>query len=397
VSQKEFKPMPTETSRSFIAVKARLPAALSCVFLFAGGGCSSDSSDASSGGAAQGGATTSSGGRIGGTGGVATGGTSQTGGAISTGGTTGGTATGGASNLGGTATGGNAPGGGGGTQGGTAGIGTGGTNVGGAAGGGTSGAGGARGGAAGSPGGAGAGGTNGGAAGSGTSGAGGAGASYCPTMAGTPCNIMPVGDSITEGCCTAPMGGYRMQLFHQALTNNKNITFVGTLTNGPSMVDGQSFPQRHEGHGGWKISQIAGVIDNAISSSKPHIVLLKIGTNDINGNDNLANAPTRLANLIDQICKDAPNALLVVSAIVPTTTDGTNNNVRSYNTAIKQKAEAAAAAGKHVVFVDNYQAFTNNANYKTALMADNLHPNTAGYTVLGDSFYNVISAYLPAK
>jgi lysophospholipase L1-like esterase len=193
------------------------------------------------------------------------------------------------------------------------------------------------------------------------------------------------------------MGGYRMQLFHQALTNNKNITFVGTLTNGPGMVDGQSFPQRHEGHGGWKISQIAGVIDNAISSSKPHIVLLKIGTNDINGNDNLANAPTRLANLIDQICKDAPNALLVVSAIVPTTTDGTNNNVRSYNTAIKQKAEAAAAAGKHVVFVDNYQAFTNNANYKTALMADNLHPNSAGYTVLGDSFYNVISSYLPAK
>jgi hypothetical protein len=373
------------------------------VFLLAGGGCSSESSDdpGASGGAAQGGATISSGGRIGSTGGVATGGTLQTGGAISsTGGTTGGTPTGGVNNLGGTATGGTAPGGGGnGTLGGTAGMGTGGTNAGGAAGGGTSGAGGARGGAAGSPGGAGSGGggTNGGAAGGGTSGAGGAGAGYCPTTAGTPCNIMPVGDSITEGCCTAPMGGYRMQLFHQALTNNKNITFVGTLTNGPGMVDGQSFPQRHEGHGGWKISQIAGVIDNAISSSKPHIVLLKIGTNDINGNDNLANAPTRLANLIDQICKDAPNALLVVSAIVPTTTDGTNNNVRSYNTAIKQKAEAAAAAGKHVVFVDNYQAFTQNANYKTALMADNLHPNTAGYTVLGDSFYSVISSYLPSK
>jgi hypothetical protein len=208
---------------------------------------------------------------------------------------------------------------------------------------------------------------------------------------------MPVGDSITEGCCTAPMGGYRIELFHQALTNQKNITFVGTLTNGPGMVDGQTFPQHHEGHGGWKISQIAGVIDGAISSSKPHIVLLKIGTNDINGNDNIANAPTRLANLIDQICKDAPNALLVVSAIIPTNNDGTNNNVRSYNTAIKEKAEAAAAAGKHVVFLDNYQTFSANSNYKTALMADGLHPNTAGYVVLGDSFYGVISKYLPAK
>lgn len=243
-----------------------------------------------------------------------------------------------------------------------------------------------------------AGGTHAGGAGGGMAGSGGAAAtSYCPTTPGTPCNIMPVGDSITEGCCTAPMGGYRIELYHQALTNKKNITFVGTLTNGPGTVDSQTFPQHHEGHGGWKISQIAGVIDNAISSSKPHIVLLKIGTNDINGNDNIANAPTRLANLIDQICKDAPNALLVVSAIVPTTNDGTNNNVRSYNTAIKQKAEAAAASGKHVVFVDNYQAFAQNTNYKTALMADGLHPNTAGYVVLGDSFYGVISSYLQAK
>jgi lysophospholipase L1-like esterase len=125
--------------------------------------------------------------------------------------------------------------------------------------------------------------------------------------------------------------------------------------------------------------------------------LLKIGTNDINGNDNIANAPTRLANLIDQICEAAPSALLVVSAIIPTTNDGTNNNVRNYNTAIKERAEAAAASGKHVVFVDNYEAFAQNSSYKTAYMADSLHPNSAGYAVLGESFYDVISSYLPAE
>jgi hypothetical protein len=352
-------------------------------------------------------------GQTGGSTGVVTGGTSSNGGAISS---AGGSAGAGANSIGGaTGTGGmNAGGGGalggaagspGGGRGADAGRANGGGSPGGAGGadagranggGGTAGGAGGRGGAAGSPGGAGAGagGVNGGGApAGGTTGTGG----YCPTTPGTACNIMPVGDSITEGCCTAPMGGYRIELFHQALTNQKNITFVGTLTNGPGMVDGQTFPQHHEGHGGWKISQIAGVIDAAISSSKPHIVLLKIGTNDINGNDNIANAPSRLANLIDQICKDAPNALLVVSAIIPTNNDGTNNNVRAYNTAIKEKAEAAAATGKHVVFLDNYQTFSANSNYKTALMADGLHPNTAGYVVLGDSFYGVISKYLPAK
>jgi len=307
---------------------------------------------------------------------------------------------GGATGTGGRPAGGGGAGGAAGSQGGAGSANAGGANTGGAnAGGGTTGGQAGTGGRA--SGGGGAGGVSqGGAAGTsaaGAAGTGGAGAGYCPTTAGTPCNIMPVGDSITEGCCTAPMGGYRIEMFHQALTNTRNITFVGTLTNGPATVDGQTFPQHHEGHGGWKISQIAGVIDSAISTSKPHVVLLKIGTNDINGNDNIADAPNRLANLIDQICKDAPDALLVVSAIIPTTNDGTNNNVRSYNAAIKQKAEAAAAAGKHVVFVDNYQAFAQNSNYKTALMADGLHPNTAGYVVLGDSFYGVISSYLQAK
>lgn len=217
----------------------------------------------------------------------------------------------------------------------------------------------------------------------------------CPATPGAVCNVMPVGDSITEGCCRNPMGGYRIELFRQANTNKKSLTFVGTLTNGPATVDGKTFPQHHEGHGGWKISQIAGVVDNAIKSSKPHIVILKIGTNDINGNDDIANAPNRLASLIDQITKDAPDALLVVSAIIPTTTDSTNTRVQAYNTAIKGKAAAAATAGKHVVFVDNYQVFAQDTSYKTAYMADGLHPNDAGYALLGKSFYGVISALLP--
>ena len=178
-------------------------------------------------------------------------------------------------------------------------------------------------------------------------------------------------------------------------THNKNITFVGTLTNGPGTVDGQPFPNHHEGHGGWKISQIAAAVDNAIATSQPHIVLLKIGTNDINGNDDINNAPNRLASLIDQITSDAPDALLVVSSIIPTDNDGTNQRVQAYNTAIQTKAEEAATAGKHVVFVDNYAAFAQNPNYKTALMSDGLHPNTAGYVVLGDSFYDTISPLLP--
>jgi len=45
-------------------------------------------------------------------------------------------------------------------------------------------------------------------------------------------------------------------------------------------------------------------------------------------------------------------------------------------------------------FVDNYAAFTKNTSFRTALMVDGLHPNDAGYAVLGQSFYDAISALL---
>ena len=59
------------------------------------------------------------------------------------------------------------------------------------------------------------------------------------------------------------------------------------------------------------------------------------------------------------------------------------------------QVKAVLAAGKHVVLVDNYAAVVKDANYRTSLMVDNLHPNEAGYAVLGRSFYGAISAVLP--
>ncbi|MBN2574048.1 MAG: hypothetical protein JXP73_05735 [Deltaproteobacteria bacterium] len=428
-------PAAPRTERGRFALSPWLCACL----LLTGGACSSGSGDepgtggqagSSTGGApATGGTTTSGSGGTVATGGAPRGGTSGAGGSQATGGTpgSGGAGSGGHSGIGGSATGGSSS---------TGGIqGSGGTNdTGGTSGrGGRSGTGGdtSTGGATGGRGGSGgtvaAGGTAGRATGGmtstgGTLGTGGtrpdggspdatpdagndAGGGYmpCPTTAGTACAILPLGDSITEGCCTAPMGGYRIELFRQAMKDGKNITFVGSLSNGPDTVDGKTFPKKHEGHGGWTIDTDSGhsgisgtVTNNALANYKPHIVLLMIGTNDINGNVDTANAPTRLGKLMDDILSRAPDSLLVVASIIPSKNDGTNTNFQKYNAAIPGLVDTRAKAGKHVVFLDNYKAFSSNANYKTALLADNLHPNSAGYAVLGQAFYGVIGALLPA-
>jgi lysophospholipase L1-like esterase len=278
----------------------------------------------------------------------------------------------------------------GGAGGGGAGIGgaaSGGTGVGGAGGGGASNATAGAGGSAGQGGGAGTGGV--------------AAFNPCPT-AGAACIVMPLGDSITDGVgSSAPGGGYRVQLFHDAVQAHKALTFVGSATdpNGPAMVDGKTFPRNHEGHPGYTIdnsattSGISPLVDQSLATNHPQIILLMIGTNDLS---DLANAPTRLAALLDRMINDAPNALLVVAQINPTRDDGANSIIRTYNDAIAGLVQTRAANGKHITTVDMYAAITAQTSYRTDLMSDFLHPNDAGYVVMGDVWYAAIQSYLPA-
>lgn len=235
-----------------------------------------------------------------------------------------------------------------------------------------------------------------------TAGAGGTndgdGFSPCPSN-GDPCVVLPLGDSITEGYGSSG-GGYRVELFRRALQEGKNITFVGTLMNGPDEVDGQPFPRRHQGHGGYTIDSDAGhsgisgqITEQALSMFSPHIVLLMIGTNDLNGNVQVEQAPNRLGNLIDAIAERAPDTLVAVATIIPIE-NGNGNKVAPYNAAMVDLVANRVAEGKHVILVDNHAAFTSDPSYATVWMGDTLHPNDAGYAVLGESFYEAISGLL---
>ncbi len=221
----------------------------------------------------------------------------------------------------------------------------------------------------------------------------------CPVN-GDPCAILPLGDSITEGFGSSG-GGYRVNLFRQALANDQAITFVGTQQNGPNTVDGQPFPRDHQGHGGYTIdsdgghSGISGSITrNALDSFHPHIVLLMIGTNDINGNVDVQNAPNRLRALVEDITDRSPDTLVVVASIIPITNSGTNQRVITYNAGVEAVVSELATSGDHVIFVDNYAAIETSPNWQGQLMADYLHPNDAGYAILGQSFYDAISGFL---
>ncbi|HTN87789.1 MAG TPA: SGNH/GDSL hydrolase family protein [Sorangium sp.] len=250
-------------------------------------------------------------------------------------------------------------------------------------GGGGSSTGGEGGGGAGGQGGGGAGGEGGGDA-SGTGGA--AGFRPCPTT-GEPCKILPLGDSITDGVGVQGGGGYRIELFKKARAAGQNITFVGSLVNGPAMVDGVAFPRAHEGHSGWKINQIAGLVPTPALADHPHIVLLHAGTNDLTQNDNIPMAPQRVGAVLDKIFASSPETLVVVAQIIPITF--ADPTVVTYNNALVDIVETRAAAGQHVMLVDMHTGFP------AAELPDRIHPNEAGYARMANFWYAAIEEFLP--
>jgi len=237
-------------------------------------------------------------------------------------------------------------------------------------------------------------GERGGAAGSGT---GGGTGTYnpCPTS-GDACKILPLGDSITHGVQSSDDGGYRSALFKLIVGASQQVTFTGSLANGPTQVSGQPFPRNHDGHDGWTIdpgfsSYGAGGISSLIPSpalnGNPHIILLHIGTNDTGARD-AANMSTRLEALLDKIAQASPTSLIVLAQITPL---GYNSApLTAYNGKIPAIVQSHAAKGQHIVGVD-----MSKMPVPADIASDNIHPNDQGYAYMANIWYAAIKDLLP--
>jgi len=230
----------------------------------------------------------------------------------------------------------------------------------------------------------------------GSTGSGGATGSFDPCPASGPCKVLPLGDSITWGVNYD--GGYRVKLFANTITDKKNITYVGKLSNGPSTASGVTFPKNNEGHSGWTIQQIDDIVtgkstDASYSGKKlmvdqgPNIVLLHAGTNDTSRSP--SGMPERLGTLIDHIIEDGPNVLLVVTTIVPIKQGSYGTVGETFNNAVPDVVQKRIDAGKHVILVDMFKSFPSNG-----LGSDGVHPNQQGYDWMAGVWYDAIKGYL---
>lgn len=188
--------------------------------------------------------------------------------------------------------------------------------------------------------------------------------------------LMPLGDSITLGSS----GGYRTLLWKKMVQQDgKKVDFVGSLTDGPSDLGDRN----HEGHSGWRIDQIRSQIDGWSSTYKPELVLLHIGTNDINQNYNLSGAPGRLQDLVNRLCTNNTGVELIVASIIPI--NGKSSQVSSYNSAIPGIVNNAKNAGCKATF------FNMNQYLTLSDIPDGVHPSVSGYNKMAEAWYPVAS------
>ncbi|WP_433219648.1 GDSL-type esterase/lipase family protein [Dactylosporangium sp. CS-047395] len=193
-----------------------------------------------------------------------------------------------------------------------------------------------------------------------------------------PIRVMPLGDSITWGAGSATTSSYRAALYSRLVTQaGYGIDFVGSQQSG-ALPDTDN-----EGHSGWRIDEIAAQVDGWLATYQPDVVLLHIGTNDMNQNYQVGTAPQRLAALVDKILADRPAAQVLVAKIVPALDASIQARINTFNAAVP-----GVLAGKARTRVVDLSGLASSD------LNDTLHPNDTGYARMAVRWYQALEPVL---
>ena len=207
-------------------------------------------------------------------------------------------------------------------------------------------------------------------------------------MAGT-LRIMPLGDSITLGRGDRRIDGYRRELGTLLASAAVRHDFVG------SQSDGTGADNDHEGHSGWTIAETRGRIHGWLSSARPDVILLDLGTNDLLQGYDPVGAGARLADLIDTILASSPDVRVVLATLV-ITTPAADRPVRpsraraaplllTYNTEVRRIAAARAPRVR----------LAEMAGVRGDETRDGVHPLPRGYRKMARRWYRQLGLILP--
>jgi lysophospholipase L1-like esterase len=164
-----------------------------------------------------------------------------------------------------------------------------------------------------------------------------------------------------------------------------SVDFVG------SQLDGSTdFDRNHEGRSGWSADggsrdSIASNVYNFLGTHPADVILLHIGTNDIEeGHQD----PADIARILDEIRRRSTDITVVVALIInqyPSSSETT-----AYNAEVSHMALQRIAEGHPIILVD-----MENALLYPDDLGDGVHPNDSGYAKMAEVWFEALSEFLP--
>lgn len=223
--------------------------------------------------------------------------------------------------------------------------------------------------------------------------------------------IMPLGDSITKGSSSGVVPdtdpyqvSYRKALWDKLIAAGYTVDFVGSLNSG-SAVFGSSDPADHEGHGGWCAdgcypNDIRDHVYDFLKNRPADVVLLHIGTNDIEGGHASSSEVNGILEEIYKYGDDYDREIWVVLALIIEQAAPCGEKcaaITNFNNAVYTMAQQRMQNGDRLVVVDMQDGAGIDYRLHSAGgdMWDTLHPYATGYTKMADVWFDALQQILP--
>ncbi|MBB2923060.1 GDSL-type esterase/lipase family protein [Cellulomonas cellasea] len=205
--------------------------------------------------------------------------------------------------------------------------------------------------------------------------------------AAAPVGIMALGDSITgsPGC-------WRALLWQQLQRGGyTDIDMVGTL---PTQGCGIAHDGDNEGHGGLLATDVAsqGLLTGWLAQTRPDVVLMHFGTNDVWSNRSTAQILAAYTTLVEQMRASNPRTQVLVAQIIPVappTCGECAQRTVDLNAAIPGWATSLSTSASPITVVDQWTGWNPAAD-----TSDGVHPNDAGIVKLADRWYPALAGVL---
>lgn len=196
--------------------------------------------------------------------------------------------------------------------------------------------------------------------------------------------IMPLGDSITSAW--ENFNSYRYWLYKQLRSAGYTFDFVGSLS-GP--LPPNDYDADHEGHYGWDTGGIAANAMDWARRTKPDIVMLHIGTNDVrNPAFNVQRSVQNVRDTIKRIRSVQPKVVVLLAKIIDFLPSETNHSLLpAYNDALAALAGELTTAGSTVIAVDQFTGYDPTVD-------GNIHPAESGQKKMAARWFEALKPIL---